>query len=267
MSTATPKRPVALITGATSGIGLELARMFAHEGNDLVIVARNETRLGKVADELRERFKVNVVTIAADLAQPDAADGIARRVADDGIAVEYLVNNAGFATFGLFANTDIATELQLLQVNVVALTHLTKLLLPAMLARGSGRILNLGSTAAFLPGPLMAVYYASKAYVLSFSDAIANEVRGTGVTVSVLCPGATRTGFQERGTLTRSRLVQGEIAGAAAVAEAGYRGLMRGQTVIVPGFANKLVPLLARLAPRALAAQLARRAQEPVKPT
>ena len=175
-----------------------------------------------------------------------------------------LVNNAGFPVFGFFAETDLQTELEMLQVNVVALTALTKLFLKPMVARRDGRILNLGSTAAFAPGPLMAVYYASKAYVLSFSEALANELKGTGVSVTCLSPGATRTGFQRRGAMEDSRLVQGEIADAASVARAGYEGLMARKTLVIPGFRNKLVPWLVRLSPRRMVPGVARRMQERV---
>jgi short-subunit dehydrogenase len=172
-----------------------------------------------------------------------------------------LVNNAGFPVFGLFKETDLKDELEMLQVNIVALTLLTKLFLKGMLERGSGKILNLGSTASFEPGPLMAVYYASKAYVLSFSEALANELKGTGVTVTALCPGPTRTGFQERGALEDSRLMQGQvmsIMSARSVALAGYRGLMAGKTIVIPGFRNKLIPLAARLTPRSILSQIVR---------
>jgi uncharacterized protein len=180
------------------------------------------------------------------------------------MAVDILVNNAGYPVFGLFTQTNLRMELDMLQVNVVALTALTKLFLRGMVERRSGRILNLASTAAFEPGPLMAVYYASKAYVLSFSEALANELRGTGVTVTALCPGPTRTGFQERGAMEDSRLVNGTIADARSVALAGYRGLMRGKTIVIPGFSNKLVPWVVRLSPRAVVPRVVRRMQERV---
>jgi short-subunit dehydrogenase len=175
-----------------------------------------------------------------------------------------LVNNAGFPVYGLFNETDLEVELEMLQVNVIALTALTKLFLKGMVERRYGRILNLASTAAFEPGPLMAVYYASKAYVLSFSEALANELRGTGITVTTLAPGPTRTGFQKRGQLEDSRLVQGEIADAQSVALAGYRGLMAGKTLVIPGFTNKLIPLIVRVSPRGMITRVVRRMQERV---
>jgi short-subunit dehydrogenase len=173
-----------------------------------------------------------------------------------------LVNNAGYPVFGLFVETDLQAELEMLQVNVIALTALTKLFLKGMVEGRTGHILNLASTASFVPGPLMAVYYASKAYVLSFSEALTNELRGTGVTVTALAPGPTRTGFQKRGHLEDSRLVQGEIADAASVALAGYRGLMSGKTLVIPGFTNKLVPWIARVSPRGAVTRVVRRMQE-----
>jgi short-subunit dehydrogenase len=180
------------------------------------------------------------------------------------LTVDTLVNNAGFTLFGRFAETDWKQEFEMLQVNVVALTALTKVFLPGMVQQRAGRILNLASTAAFQPGPLMAVYYATKAYVLSFSEALADELHGSGVTVTALCPGPTRTGFQERGRMEASRLVQGRIADARGVAEAGYAGMMAGKALVIPGFTNKLVPWLPRLLPRSMVTSIVRRAQSPV---
>src|SRR6202162_5869109 len=179
-------------------------------------------------------------------------------------AVDVLVNNAASPVFGLSSETELDNELEMLQVNIVALTHLTKLFLRRMIERQYGRILNLASTAAFEPGPLMAVYYASKAYVLSFSEALANELGGTGVTVTTLAPGPTRTGFQKRGQLEDSRLVQGQIADAQSVALAGYRGLMAGKTIVIPGFTNKLIPWIVRISPRGVVTRGGRRIQERV---
>ncbi len=200
--------------------------------------------------------------IAKDLSRASAIDEIYEEVTAASMPVDVLVNNAGFPVFGLFVETNLQTELEMLQVNVIALTALTKLFLKGMVERRAGRILNLASTAAFLPGPLMAVYYASKAYVLSFSQALANELRGTGVTVTALAPGPTRTGFQKRGVMEDSRLVQGNIADAASVAQAGYRGLMAAKAVVIPGFSNKLIPWVVRLSPRGMVTRVVRRMQE-----
>jgi hypothetical protein len=254
-----------LITGASSGIGYEFARLFAREGFACLITARRVDRLEALAEQLRREQQVRVDVIPADLADPASPDRIFAAVGAAGLTVDVLVNNAGFPTYGYFAGLDIRTELNELQVNVVALTHLTRLFLPGMVARHEGRILNVASTAAFEPGPLMAVYYASKAYVLSFSEAIGNELVGSGVSVTTLCPGITRTGFQAAGAMEDSRLVQGRMADAASVALAGYRGVIARKSVVIPGFSNKLVPLAVRLAPRSVVTRMVRRAQERVR--
>jgi uncharacterized protein len=254
----------ALITGASGGIGYELTLLFANDGFDCILVARSQDKLKELATRLEGEFQVRTLVLAKDLARPSAVDEIYEEVTAASMNVDVLVNNAGFPVFGLFHETDLQTELEMLQVNVVALTALTKLFLKPMVARRDGRILNLGSTAGFVPGPLMAVYYASKAYVLSFSEALANELEGTGVSVTCLCPGATRTGFQKRGALEDSRLVQGQIADAASVARTGYEGLMARKRVVIPGFTNKLVPWVVRLSPRGMVARVVRRAQDRV---
>jgi short-subunit dehydrogenase len=254
----------ALITGASGGIGYELALLFADNGFDCILVARSQDKLNQLAARLEREFRVKTLVLPKDLSKPTAVDEIYEAVGAASMPVDVLVNNAGFPVFGLFTETDIKTELEMLQVNIVALTELTKLFLPGMIQRRSGRILNLASTAAFLPGPLMAVYYASKAYVLSFSEALANELRGTGVTVTALSPGPTRTGFQKRGVMEDSRLVQGQIADARSVALAGYRGLMAGKTIVIPGLSNKLIPWVVRLSPRGVVTRVVRRMQERV---
>ena len=256
---ASPKgvaeRQTALVTGASSGIGLELAREFAAGGYNLVLVARSEKKLEELAAELRDRHGVGARVIAKDLARPKAPEEIFQEAGD---AVDVLVNNAGFATFGPFAETDLGRELEELQVNVVALTHLTKKFLPGMLTRRRGGILNVASTAAFQPGPLMAVYYATKAYVLSFSEALAEELRGTGVTVSVLCPGPTATEFSARADMQDSGLFKGmlAVADARAVARAGYEGFRAGKRIVIPGLLNKVGAQSIRLTPRGLATRV-----------
>ena len=253
----------ALITGASSGIGYELALLFAADGFDCILVARSHGKLQELAARLEGEHRVKTLVLAKDLSKPSAVDEIYEEVSAASMEVDVLVNNAGFPVYGLFVETDLAAELEMLQVNVVALTALTKLFVKGMVERRAGRILNLGSTAAFLPGPLMAAYYASKAYVLSFSEALAGELQGTGVTVTCLCPGPTRTGFQKRGALEDSRLVQGQIADARSVALAGYRGMMAGKTVMIPGF-NKLVPWIVRISPRGVLTRVVRRMQDRV---
>jgi short-subunit dehydrogenase len=254
----------ALITGASGGIGYELALLFARDGFDCILVARSQDKLNAMAARMESEFRVKTLVLPKDLSKPSAVDEIYEEISAATMPVDLLVNNAGFPVFGLFTETELKTELEMLQVNVVALTALTKLFLRGMLERRYGRILNLASTAAFEPGPLMAVYYASKAYVLSFSEALANELRGTGVTVTTLAPGPTRTGFQKRGQLEDSRLVQGEIADARSVALAGYRGLMAGKTLVIPGFTNKLIPWIVRVSPRGVVTRVVRRMQERV---
>jgi len=254
----------ALITGASGGIGYELALLFARDGYDCILVARSQDKLKELAGRLESEHRAKTVVIGKDLSRPSSVDEIYEEVTASSMQVDVLVNNAGFPVFGPFVETDLRTELEMLQVNVVALTALTKLFLKGMVERRAGRILNLASTAAFLPGPLMAVYYASKAYVLSFSQALANELRGTGVTVTALCPGPTRTGFQKRGVMEDSRLVQGNIADAASVALAGYRGLMAGKTIVIPGVSNQLIPWVVRLSPRGMVTRVVRRMQERV---
>jgi len=252
----------ALITGASGGIGYELALLLAGDGFDCILVARSHDKLNALAARMESEFRVKTLVLPKDLSKSTAVDEIYEETTAASMQVDVLVNNAGFPVFGLFTETDPGTELEMLQVNVVALTTLTKLFLKGMIERRYGRILNLASTAAFEPGPLMAVYYASKAYVLSFSEALANELHGTGVTVTALAPGPTRTGFQKRGQLEDSRLVQGKIADAQSVALAGYRGLMAGKTIIIPGFANKLIPLVVRVSPRRVVTRVVRRMQE-----
>ena len=231
-----------LVTGGSSGIGLELQAAVASL---------------PVPKDDRHRY------FASDLSAPDAAETLVSQIERDGTSVDVLINNAGFGAYGHFAETELATDMAMLRVNVLALTELTKRLLPAMLARRDGKILNLASTAAFLPGPRMAVYYASKAYVLSFSESLAEEVRGTGVSVTTLCPGPTKTGFEDRAGAGPSRLFDYGTADPAKVARAGYDGLMAGKTVVVPGFTNRVTTWLPRLAPRRLTAAIMKRVQAP----
>lgn len=252
----------ALITGASSGIGYEFAKLFARDGYNLVLVARSQQKLIQVADELTEKFGISVKILAKDLAIPTSPEEIFTEVQQESIKIQVLVNNAGFATYGLFSETDLAAELQMMQVNMVSLTHLTKLFLNEMLKQKEGKILNIASTAAFQPGPLMAVYYATKAYVLSFSEAIANELSGSGVTVTALCPGATESGFQKRADMEQSKLVSGQrIMDAEAVAIIGYRGLMKNETVVIPGLKNQLLALSVRFTPRNMVTQMVRNMQ------
>lgn len=265
MNAPTSLGKTALVTGASGGIGFELAKLFARDGYNLVLVARGEDKLNAVKSGLEEKFGISARVIAMDLSNPSAPDDISRQLQEGGVPVHTLVNNAGFTVFGPFAENEWRKEQELLQVNIVALTHLTKLFLPGMVERGEGRVLNVASTAAFMPGPLMAAYYASKAYVLSFSEAVAEELRGTGVTVTALCPGITATGFQKRGEMEGSRLIEsGRMMDAKTVARAGYGAMMKGQPMVVPGASNRLLVEALRLAPRRVIARGVKKAQERV---
>jgi uncharacterized protein len=260
-------RGTALVTGASSGIGLELATLLARDRHNLVFVARSRDRLEAIARGLTEEYGVTVTILARDLARPESPSAIARELEGRGLRVEILVNNAGFGVYGPFVETPIEKELEMIQVNVAALTHLTKLLLPAMRANRRGRILNVASTAAFQPGPLMAVYYATKAYVLSFSEALANELAGSGVTVTALCPGPTITDFQREAGVEGTRLFRSRLVmNAPEVARAGYEGMLRGKRIVIPGAGNFLLVEALRVSPRRLVTAIARRIQETKKP-
>jgi hypothetical protein len=251
--------PTALITGASGGIGLELARIFAREGYGLVLVARSRERLIEIAAELKPAA---VQVIVKDLTLPGAPEELQREVPK----VDVLVNNAGYGVYGPFVKNPLPDELGMLQLNMTALVVLTKLYLPGMVAAQNGKILNVASTAAFQPGPFMALYYATKAFVLSFSEAIASELEGTGVTVTALCPGPTATGFQAAAKLENSRLIkQMKVMDSRTVAEAGYRALMAGKPVVIPGLLNKLLAQSVRFSPRGLVTKIARKMQEEVK--
>lgn len=253
-------RPGALVTGASSGIGYELTKILAREGYDVAVVARSADQLEKIASDLRDDFGVRILVVPDDLADPEAPDRIFERLREAEFPVDVLVNNAGFGSLGRFVDSDTGAQVDMVQVNVAALTHLTRLYAGSMVALGRGRILNVASTAAFQPGPFMATYFATKAFVLSFSDAVGEELRGTGVTVTTLCPGPTVTGFQKRASMEHSpigdRLVTGD---AASVARAGYAGMTKGKRVVIPGLLNRVGTVLPRLLPRALATRVVAR--------
>jgi short-subunit dehydrogenase len=228
-----------LITGASSGIGLELAHLFARDGYDLVLVARNRSKLESVAKELGSEHQVQATVLVEDLADPSAPRAIAKELADRSVTIDVLVNNAGSQVYGEFAEADLEEQLALIQVNTVALIALTHLLLPDMIRSGCGHILNVGSTGSFAPGPLNAVYCATKAAVLSFSQAIGAELSETGVTVTALCPGATNTTFITRHGMQGVRIFRNAMS-PARVAQTGYRAMQRGRSVVVAGFSNQL---------------------------
>jgi hypothetical protein len=261
-----PKALTALITGASGGIGYELAKLFAKDHYNLVLVARSSDKLNQVASQLRQQFGLNVEAMALDLAQDQSVKMLFEHLKGEKLEVDVLVNNAGFGVFGEFAEMPEEEVLGQVQLNVVALTHLTRLFLPAMIARRQGKIMNVASTAAFQPGPLMAVYYSTKAYVLSFSEALANEVAGTGVVVSCFCPGATDTGFQKRAGIENSRLFKKIGAmNVEKVARDGYRGLMAGKTLVISGTRNWLVAESVRFAPRKWVTAMSRWVAEKVE--
>src|SRR5438874_6919357 len=254
-------RKTALVTGASSGIGLDLAKRFAAEGYDVALLARSEGKLKEVAAAIEAEHKVRAHVVTADLSQPRAAETLMATLEARAIDVDVLVNNAGYALYGAFAETDLGDELAMIQVNIVALTHLTKLMVRKMVAKKSGRVMNVASTAAFQPGPLMAVYYATKAYVLSFSEALANELHGTGVSVTALCPGPTESGFQKKAHMEDSKLFSGKIMDAQTVARIGYRGLMTNKTVVIPGLRNKILVETVRFSPRKMVTRVVRNMQ------
>src|SRR6266581_4139498 len=245
------QRQTALVTGGSGGIGLELAKVLARNGFDLVLLSRTRDSLEAAAGQIEGKYDVKVHVFAADLRRREAPEAIFDFLHNENTAIDVLVNNAGFGLGGEFAETELKRELEMIQVNIAALTHLTKLFLPAMIKRRSGRILNVASTAAFQPGPLMAVYYATKAYVLSFSEALAEETRGSGVTVTALCPGPTASGFQSGATMEESRLVKGrKLPTAASVAAYSVKAMNRGDVVAVPGITNKVMAASIRVSPR-----------------
>lgn len=259
-------QPTALVTGASSGIGRALAQQFAAHGYDLVLVARNEEALQVVARTLSgPRGEADpprpprIQIIAADLAQPRSASALIEQLSARGIHIDVVVNNAGFGLQGEFADLPLERQLEMIQLNVTTVTELTRLLLPGILARRGGGVLNVASTAAFQPGPLMSVYYATKAYVLSFTEGIAEEVVGRGIKVSCLCPGPTETEFAGRASMTESNLFKAAVMHADDVARAAYDGWNAGTVVIVPGFSNRRGTFVVRLAPRALVRRIVKR--------
>jgi len=258
------QRETALITGASSGIGLDLAKLMAPSFH-LIITARSQGELENIARELEAAHGNHVHVIPADLAKSDAPQQVFSEIERRGLQVDILVNNAGFGSYGAFAESDHQTDLDMIQVNVIALTSLAKLALPGMLARKRGRIMNVASTAGFQPGPLMAVYYATKAYVIMFSEAIANELKGSGVTVTCLCPGATATKFAGRAKMEESRLFKMGAMKSRDVARAGYKAMMAGKSLVIPGVINRAIAMSVRFSPRKMVTAISRSLQERAK--
>ncbi len=251
-----------LITGASSGIGLELSHLLAEAGNNLILVARKERELYELQASLKKKYDIQVEVIIKDLAVPGAPKEIYSHIINKKINIDTLINNAGVGSFGPFNEISLDKDINLIDVNVRALTELTKLFLPQLLENKKGRILNVASTAGFMPGPYMAVYYASKSYVISFSEALSSELKDTGVTVSVLCPGPTKTGFQAKAEMKKSDFVSLGVMEARDVALCGYKGMLKGKTIIIPGFLNKLLVFGGKLIPRKLLTALAKSTQK-----
>ncbi len=254
-------RPICLITGASSGIGAELAYCAAADGFDLVLVARRMSALADVAQRCEKKHDAKVSIIHSDLGDSTAPRVLAAELRARKLDVHTLINNAGLGASGSIAALPIETQMNMIQVNVTALTEITRRLLPAMLERGSGAVMNVASTAAFLPGPNMAVYYASKAYVLSFTEALAEELRGTGINISALCPGPTATEFGAVSGMSATKLFKqkGMMMSSNTVARAGWEGLLAGDRIVIPGMANKLLNQSLRIGPRALIARVSAR--------
>ncbi|GBD87949.1 D-beta-hydroxybutyrate dehydrogenase [bacterium BMS3Abin03] len=240
----------ALITGASSGIGYELAKIFAKDGYNLVLVARNEQKLNQLKSELSGKHNITVKVLPKDLSKPHAAEEIFNEVKNESISIDVLVNNAGFGIFNDYWNTDYKKEQEMLQVNIMSLARLTNLFAKDMIKRGDGKILNVASTAAFQPGPMMAGYYASKSFVLSYSQAINFELKKRGVQVSTLCPGPTITEFQTRAGMGNINLFKKSLTMTAEqVAKIGYKGLMKGKPVIIAGITNKIGAMSSKWSP------------------
>jgi uncharacterized protein len=246
----------ALITGASTGIGYELAKLFAADGYNQVLLARNEKRLREVAGELESEYKVSTRVLGIDLSRPESPANIFEALRDTPISV--LVNNAGFGSMGSFAEDDLSNDVAMMQVNMRALVELTHLFVAPMLKRKSGYVMNVASTAAFQPGPYMAMYYATKAFVFSFSVALSEELGKTGVSVTALCPGPTPTEFQARAVIERAPGLLPSTS-AEAVARAGYRGMLRGKRIVIPGTVNKISSAIARRLPAVFVSKMVRR--------
>ncbi|HUF66909.1 MAG TPA: SDR family oxidoreductase [Gemmatimonadaceae bacterium] len=255
-------RGTALITGASAGIGAEFARVFAEHGHDVVLVARRQDALEGLAGQIEGKHRIRATVLPADLSDLAAPAELFEAVLGADLQVDILVNNAGFGLAGEFAETDLDRELAMIQVNVAALTHLTKLFVRPMIQRRSGGILNVASVAALFPGPLRSVYYASKAYVLSFTEALAEELRDSGVRVTALCPGPTATEFHAVSGGAAERFGLSRVSDARSVARFGYESLQDGVRVAIPGFQNKLAVQARRLAPRGVVTRLVRQVQE-----
>jgi uncharacterized protein len=257
-------RKIALITGASSGIGKALAENFAQDGYDVILAARSVSKMESQAAELEKRCSITATAIAADLESDEGAANLYKEIKNRGFTLNALANNAGYGTFGEFKDSTLQSELAMMQINMTAIVVLTKLFMPDLLAT-NGKIINTASTAAFQPGPYMAVYYATKAFVLSFSEAIAAELEGTGVTVTALCPGPTASGFQDKADMHASALVKNKnLPTSEEVAALGYQAMQRGQRVYIPGIINWLMVQSLRLTPRSLVTKIVKAMSKPI---
>lgn len=246
-------KKTALITGASGGLGLSFVNIFARDGYDVVLVARNGDRLEEIKSEIENKYGVKATVIPCDLCSSNGAQEVFEATNKAGIRVDVLVNNAGFGDFGEFWNSDLNKQVRMVDLNCIALMELCHLYIPSMIKNGSGNILNVDSIASFQAGPLMSVYYATKAFVLSFSQAIGRELKGTGVKVTALCPGPIRTNFDSAAELGESGLFKNlKVWDPNVVAELGYKNMKRGRSVCVCGFVNKIIVFSNRLAPRSL---------------
>ena len=242
-------KEVALVTGASGGIGYEIALLFAKNGTDVLLVARNGQRLSDIRESLEGRFGVRVHTLATDLSRPDGVGETCRYVRVNGLTVAYLVNNAGFGDYGNFVERDMDRYAGMIGLNVSSLTALTHFFAREMVKNGMGRILNVASTAGIQPDPYFAVYGATKAYVISLTEALHKELENTGVTATVLSPGATRTDFMDRADMRNARIYESGVMSAEKVAEAGYRGMMKGRLHVIPGLKNRVMAFFSGITP------------------
>ncbi|MCK4661639.1 MAG: SDR family oxidoreductase [Bacteroidales bacterium] len=253
----------ALITGASRGIGYELAKLFVKDSYNLVLIARSKDKLKEIKEEFSKKYNVDILIIVKDLSVPNAAIEIFNEIEKQEIIIDVLVNNAGIGDFGLFNNENLLKISQMMQINIITLTELTKLFLKGMVERKKGKILNVSSLAAFQSGPYMAVYYASKAYVQSFSEAIASELKGTGVTVTTLCPGPTKSGFQHEVGSKNSNLAKlNLLSSSEEVAKDAYKALFAGKKVVIPGFFNTSLVNTAKIIPRKTKTHIIKKLQE-----
>lgn len=256
-------RPLAIVTGASAGLGVEFAKLLAKDQYDLLLTARRKERLEQLADQLHKEYGIKSHCLSIDLNHANAASTIHEYLKKHHLKTDVLINNAGFGALGSFTDIELEEQLRMIQVNVSSLVHLTGLILPEMLARGKGRVMNVASTAAFQPGPLMAMYYATKAFVLSFSEAVHHEIRKTGVTVTCLCPGPTPTEFHQAAGMEDSKMFNSRMmVDPVTVARIGYQAMLKGKRLVIPGKLTNILAFSTRLAPRSLVLRFAERFQK-----